>query len=455
MYPITICDGAREKALFAALKARGGEIDARVTAACAEILAVVKQYGDPAVRAFTEYFDVKQLRDTLNVVAEVRELLNKGTFEGGTANKTQEIPRKALEEAAASREPKFIAALEAASANIRAFHEKQKRQSWLTMEADGVILGQRIRPLKRVGVYVPGGTALYPSSVLMNVIPAKIAGVEEIIMATPEQPGGGADAGILAAALVAGVDRVFLVGGAQGVAALAYGTETIPQVDKIVGPGNPFVAATKKLLYGMVDIDMIAGPSEILIIADETANPKFLAADLLSQAEHGRDSGAVLLCTSLAVAEATALDLDIQLAALPRGALAAEALKNFGALVVCESLEQAVAYANDYAPEHLELCVQNPMDLLGAADNAGSVFLGHYTPEAVGDYYAGPNHVLPTGGTPRFFSPLSVDDFIKKIQFISYTPPALEKALDAVVILAETEGLEAHANAVKVRFSQH
>ncbi len=447
MLPITICDGAREKALFANLKARSGEVDARVTAAVAEILAVVREYGDVAVRAFTDFFDVQQRRDTLNVVAEVRAALAAGAPEA----KSQEIPRAALE-AAASRDPAFLAALEAASANIRAFHERQKRQSWFTAEPDGVMLGQRIRPLQRVGVYAPGGTALYPSSVLMNVIPAKIAGVKEIIMVTPEQPGGGADANMLAAALVAGVDRVFLVGGAQGVAALAYGTQTIPQVDKIVGPGNIFVATAKKLLYGTVDIDMIAGPSEILIIADETANPKYLAADLLSQAEHDRLSSAVLLSTSRAVAEATAAELEAQLAALPRREIATEALRNFGALVVCQDLLQAVAYANDFAPEHLELCVKNPMELLGAVDNAGSVFLGNYTPESVGDYYAGPNHVLPTGGTPRFFSPLSVDDFVKKMQFISYTRPALEKARDAVITLAEAEGLTAHANAVRVRF---
>ncbi|MDR3314712.1 MAG: histidinol dehydrogenase [Oscillospiraceae bacterium] len=450
MFPITICDGCREKALFAQLKARSGAVDAKITAAVAEILAVVREGGDAAVRAFTEQFDVRQRRDTLQVVEEVRQMLKDTTK--NESGKAREITRAQLEEAAAQCAPDFMEALWEAGEKIRVFHQRQVRQSMVAHEPDGVVLGQRIRPLRRVGVYVPGGTASYPSSVLMNVIPAKIAGVEEIIMATPEQAGGGADRNILAAALVAGVDRVFLVGGAQGVAALAYGTQSIPQVDKIVGPGNIFVATAKKLLYGTVDIDMIAGPSEILIVADESANPQFLAADLLSQAEHDRLASAVLLSTSQQVAQATVAELETQLKALPRREIAAEALQNFGAALVCETLEQALAYANDFAPEHLELCVQNPMESLGAVDNAGSVFLGNFTPESVGDYYAGANHVLPTGGTPRFFSPLSVDDFIKKIQFISYTQPALAKARKAVITLAEAEGLTAHANAVRVRF---
>ncbi|MDR2525236.1 MAG: histidinol dehydrogenase [Oscillospiraceae bacterium] len=448
MVPIILCDGVKEKALFAALKERSGAVDANITAAVSEILATVRERGDLAVQAFTEHFDMQQRRDTLNVIAAVRAMP-----QGAALPPSREIPRAALELAAAQCDAEILKAMQAASENIRRFHARQLRQSMIVHEADGVVLGQRIRPLKRVGVYVPGGTALYPSSVLMNVLPAKIAGVEEIIMATPAQPGGGADQNILAAAQIAGVDRVFLVGGAQGIAALAYGTETIPQVDKLVGPGNIFVATAKKLLYGTVDIDMIAGPSEILIVADGTASPRYLAADLLSQAEHDKLASAVLLCTSEAVAAATARELESQLPLLPRREIAAEALQNYGAILVCESMEQAIGYANAFAPEHLELCTADAMELLGAVENAGSVFLGHYTPESVGDYYAGPNHVLPTGGTPRFFSPLSVDDFIKKLQFISYTRPALAKARGAVVTLAEAEGLRAHANAVRARFS--
>ncbi|MDR1464082.1 MAG: histidinol dehydrogenase [Oscillospiraceae bacterium] len=446
MIPITVCDGSQELELLALLKARGGEVDAKITAMVTEILATVREKGDAAVRGFTHQFDVLGRRDTMQVVAEVRA---SHAYDDG---ESREIPRQVLEDAVRRSNPDFIAALERAAARIRAFHERQKRQSFFSAEEDGVILGQRIRPLRRVGIYVPGGTALYPSSVLMNVIPAKIAGVPEIVMVTPEQPGGGGDLGILAAALVAGVDRVFLVGGAQATAALAYGTETIPQADKIVGPGNIFVATAKKLLYGTVDIDMIAGPSEILIVADETANPRWLAADLLSQAEHDRLSSAILLSTSQNLAEATVRALELQLAKLPRRELAEAALRDFGAVLVCENLPQAIRLANDFAPEHLELCIANPMDSLGAIDNAGSVFLGHYSPEPVGDYCAGPNHVLPTGGTSRFFSPLSVDDFLKKIQFISYTEPALAKVREDVILLAETEGLTAHANAVRVRF---
>jgi histidinol dehydrogenase len=271
-------------------------------------------------------------------------------------------------------------------------------------------------------------------------------------MATPEQKGGGAEKNILAAAFVAGVDRVFLMGGTYVMGALAYGTETIPKVDKIVGPANIFGATAKKLLYGIVDIDMIAGPSEILIVADETANPAWLAADMLSQAEHDTLASAILLSTSHNISAECTKELETQLEKLPRSDIAREALRNFGAIFVCESVDQALQYANEFAPEHLELCVQNPMEYLGAIENTGSVFLGHYTPESVGDYYAGPNHVLPTGGTPRFFSPLSVDDFVKKLQFIHYTRPSLEEALDAVVTIAEAEGLTAHANAARVRF---
>ncbi len=315
-----------------------------------------------------------------------------------------------------------------------------------------MILGQRIRGLRRVGIYVPGGTAAYPSSVLMNAIPAKIAGVEEIIMVTPPGKDGTANPDILAAAKIAGVDRVFLMGGAQAVAALAYGTETVPQVDKIVGPGNIFVATAKKLLFGTVDIDMIAGPSEILIVADESADPKFLAADLMSQAEHDKLASAILLTTSAELANKTAEELERQMQTLSRREIIRQSLDDFGAIIVCNNLDEAVDFANELAPEHLEMAVKNPMEYIGRVDNAGSVFLGHFAPEPLGDYFAGPNHVLPTGGTARFFSPLSVDSFVKKSSFIYYTEDALREAKDDIVKLADTEGLTAHANSVKVRF---
>ena len=425
MIPITICNGMDETARFDQLKARGGEVDAKVTAIMQEIIADVKARGDEAVREYVLRFDQTDLERF-------------------------EIPREQMEAAVEQCDPKFIAALRSAAKNIRSFHERQLRQSWFTTGEHGVMLGQRIRPLHRVGIYAPGGTAILPSSVLMNAIPAKIAGVKEIILATPPWQGK-ADPRMLAAACIAGVDRVFLMGGSPAVPALAYGTATIPKVDKIVGPGNIFVTTAKKLLYGVVDIDMIAGPSEILIVADETANPEYLAADLLSQAEHDVLASAILVGTDRAVMEQALAAVERQLEALPRKEIAAQSLQNYGAAFLCESIEQALEIANDFAPEHLELCIRNPLEWLGAVENAGSVFLGNDTPESVGDYYAGPNHVLPTGGTPRFFSPLSVDDFVKKLQFIHYTRPALEAARDAVVTLAEAEGLTAHANAVRVR----
>ncbi|MEG0546576.1 MAG: histidinol dehydrogenase, partial [Oscillospiraceae bacterium] len=312
---------------------------------------------------------------------------------------------------------------------------------------------QRIRGLKRVGIYVPGGTAAYPSSVLMNAIPAKIAGVDEIIMVTPPSKDGTANPDILAAAKIAGVDRVFLMGGAQGIAALAYGTETVPKVDKIVGPGNIYVATAKKLLYGTVDIDMIAGPSEILIVADETASPKFLAADLMSQAEHDVLASAILLTTSREIAVKTLEELERQMQNLSRKDIIEKSLNDFGAIIICNDIDEAVNFANELAPEHLELAIKNPIEYIGKIDNAGSVFLGNYSPEPLGDYFAGPNHVLPTSGTARFFSPLSVDSFIKKSSFIYYTEDALRDAKDSIIKLADTEGLTAHANSIKVRFN--
>lgn len=427
MIRIAKADGVSERELINQLKARSGEIDRKVTSAVTEILNNVKQNGDDAVREYTLKFD-------------------------GHMPSKFEISREEIDSSPDKCDRDFILALYKAADNIRDFHARQKQQSWLEPKQNGVILGQRIRGLKRVGVYVPGGTAAYPSSVLMNVIPAKIAGVKEIVMVTPPQKDGTANPDILAAAKIAGVDRVFLMGGAQAVAALAYGTQSVPKVDKIVGPGNIFVATAKKLLYGTVDIDMIAGPSEILIVADKSANPKFLAADLMSQAEHDKMASAILLTTSEETANETARELSRQMQTLERRDIIEQSLNDFGAIIVCKDISEAVDFANELAPEHLELAVENPMEYIGRVDNAGSVFLGHYSPEPLGDYFAGPNHVLPTSGTARFFSPLSVDSFIKKSSFIYYTEPALSEAKDDIIKLAETEGLTAHANSIKVRF---
>mgnify|MGYP000263145885 FL=1 len=427
MIRIAKADGVSERELINQLKARSGEIDRKVTSAVTDILNNVKQNGDDAVREYTLKFD-------------------------GHMPSKFEISREEIDSSPDKCDRDFILALYKAADNIRDFHARQKQQSWLEPKQNGVILGQRIRGLKRVGVYVPGGTAAYPSSVLMNVIPAKIAGVKEIVMVTPPQKDGTANPDILAAARIAGVDRVFLMGGAQAVAALAYGTQSVPKVDKIVGPGNIFVANTKKLLYGTVDIDMIAGPSEILIVADKSANPKFLAADLMSQAEHDKMASAILLTTSEETANETAKELSRQMQTLERRDIIEQSLNDFGAIIVCKDISEAVDFANELAPEHLELAVENPMEYIGRVDNAGSVFLGHYSPEPLGDYFAGPNHVLPTSGTARFFSPLSVDSFIKKSSFIYYTEPALSEAKDDIIKLAETEGLTAHANSIKVRF---
>lgn len=427
MIQIAKADGVSERKLIEQLKQRSGEIDRTVTAAVSEILQNVRQYGDTSVREYTMKFD-------------------------GSVPENPEISKEELDASVEQCDSDFIYALYKAADNIRDFHTRQKQQSWLEPKENGVILGQRIRGLHRVGIYVPGGTAAYPSSVLINAIPAKIAGVEEIIMVTPPRKDGTANPDILAAAKIAGVDRVFLMGGAQAVAALAYGTGTVPKVDKIVGPGNIYVATAKKLLYGTVDIDMIAGPSEILIVADETANPKFLAADLMSQAEHDKMASAILLTTSVTVANKTAEELERQMQTLSRKEIIEASLNNFGAIIVCNDMDEAVRFANELAPEHLEMAVKNPLEYIGKIDNAGSVFLGHFSPEPLGDYFAGPNHVLPTSGTARFFSPLSVDSFVKKSSFIYYTEEALKEAKDDIIKLADTEGLTAHANSVKVRF---
>lgn len=420
-------DGKAEKELIAQLKARSGETSKKVTESVTEIIEAVRLEGDAALDRYTKLFD-------------------------GSVPERLEVTKEEMEEAVNSVAPEFLTAVKNAAERIKDFHARQKQQSWLTTKENGVILGQRIRGLKRVGLYVPGGTAAYPSSVLMNAIPAKIAGVEELIMVTPPMKNGGANPHILAAAYVAGVDRVFLAGGAQAVAALAYGTERVPKVDKIVGPGNIYVATAKKLLYGVVDIDMIAGPSEILIVADDSAKPEFLAADLMSQAEHDVLASAILLTNSEKIASETVEALKRQVEEMPRKDIIKKSLKDYGAVIVCQDLGEAVDFANELAPEHLEMCVENPMEYIGRMDNAGSVFLGNYSPEPLGDYYAGPNHVLPTGGTARFFSPLSVDSFVKKSSFIYYTESALSQDKDDVITLAEAERLGAHANSIKVRF---
>lgn len=424
---ITKANGKAEYALIENLKKRAGETDEKIVEIVTTILNEVKKNGDDAVREYTVRFD------------------------GGLPKKSV-IEKDELQSYLDKVDDDFKNAIVNAKNNIYDFHLRQAQQSWMTTKDSGVIMGQRIRGLHRVGIYVPGGTAAYPSSVLMNAIPAKIAGVKEIIMVTPPGKDGNPNPNIMAAAAVAGVDKVFLVGGAQAVAALAYGTEKIPKVDKIVGPGNIFVATAKKLLYGIVDIDMVAGPSEILIVADKTADPAFLAADLMSQAEHDKMASAILLTTSLELAKATLHEIDKQLKYLERQVIIEESLENYGEIIVCEDLTQAIDFANELAPEHLELCVAEPLKYIGKVDNAGSVFLGNCSPEPLGDYYAGPNHVLPTSGTAKFFSPLSVDSFIKKSSFIYYTPDELRKAKDDIIKLADTEGLTAHANSIKVRF---
>ena len=427
MITTVIADGKKEYEFIEYLKKRAQSSDKNVVPTVTEILENVRDNGDAAVRDYTVKFD-------------------------GRAPEQVEILASEIDAIIAKCDPKYIETVEKASANIRDFHQRQVQQSWLTTKSDGVIMGQRVRGLSRVGIYVPGGTAALSSSVLMNAIPAKIAGVKEIIMCTPPQKDGTPNPDVIAAAKSAGVDRIFLMGGAQAIAAMAYGTETVPKVDKIVGPGNIFVATAKKLLYGTVDIDMIAGPSEILIVADKTADPKYLAADLMSQAEHDRLASSILLTDSEEIAEQTKAEIERQVKTLSRREIIEASLDNFGAVIVCSDISQVIDFANELAPEHLEVCCENPMEYVGKLDNAGSVFLGNYSPEPLGDYFAGPNHVLPTSGTARFFSPLSVDSFIKKSSFIYYTREALERDAEDVVRFAETEGLTAHANSIKVRF---
>lgn len=365
---------------------------------------------------------------------------------------TVRVTKEEIQEAYARLEPGFLEVLDRAAGNIRTFHEKQKRNSWFDTRPDGSILGQRITPLATVGVYVPGGKAAYPSSVLMNVIPAKVAGVDRIVMTTPPGKDGRVYEGTLAAAAIAGVDEIYKAGGAQAVAALAFGTESIPKVDKIVGPGNIYVALAKKAVYGYVSIDSVAGPSEILVLADETANPRYVAADLLSQAEHDELASAILITTSKELAKNVADQIDQFLETLSRKEIIGKSLANYGYILLADTMEQAIGAANEIASEHLEIITEDPFAVMTKIRNAGAIFLGSYSSEPLGDYFAGPNHVLPTNGTARFFSPLSVDDFIKKSSIISYTKEALEPVSQDIIRFANAEGLSAHANSIAVRF---
>lgn len=413
---------------------------------------------------------IKQLREQANIIEEtvqigVREIVERvrkrkdealffytKNFDEIELQKLR-VAKEEVEKASKYVDISFLEALQEAKKNIISYHEKQKRQPFIDCENEGVIRGQLIRPLQTVGVYVPGGTASYPSSVLMNVLPAKIAGVQKVVMVTP--PGKeGVDPHILAAAEIAGVDEVYTVGGAQAIAALAYGTESIPKVDKIVGPGNIYVAFAKREVFGAVHIDMIAGPSEIVVIADTTGNASFIAADLLSQAEHDVRATAICITTCIELAKGVAKEIEVQLQALPRSEIARKSIERNGAVVVVPSLEQAFQLSNEIAPEHLELHINEPMNALSYIKHAGSIFIGPYAPEPLGDYFAGPNHVLPTSGTARFFSPLSVDDFVKKSSFVSYTKEALQNVQYHITTLADKEGLHAHARAIQIRFEE-
>ncbi|NLM35875.1 MAG: histidinol dehydrogenase [Clostridiales bacterium] len=426
MIEIIKADGVIEKECIDNLKNRSDEVQQEVQQIVDSILRDVKKNGDKALREYTANYDGVNIQDFL-------------------------VSKEEIEEAVNSVDKDFLKALNTAKDNIWFYHEKQKQRSWMVTKEDGVLLGQQVRPLKNVGLYVPGGTAAYPSSVLMNAIPAKVAGVENIVMVTPPSKDGKVNPNILAAAKIAGVDKIYKVGGAQAIGALAYGTETIPKVDKIVGPGNIFVATAKRSVYGIVDIDMIAGPSEILIVADKDANAEYIAADLMSQAEHDVLSSAILVTDNDDLAYRVREELISQVKSMSRKDIIAKSIENYGAIIVTSSIKESLKIANEIAPEHLELMVKEPMRYLGDVENAGSIFLGAYAPEPLGDYIAGPNHVLPTSGTARFFSPLSVDSFIKKSSYLYYTEEAFLKISKEAITLAETEGLTAHANSLKVR----
>jgi len=402
---------------------------AEVGGIVSEIINNVKANGDKALSEYLEKFDKVKLTDFKVSEEEITSALNKV-------------------------EPEFLEILKEAESNIRAFHEKQVRQGFMMTAKNGVILGQRVVPIEKVGIYVPGGTAAYPSTVLMDAVPAKIAGVSEIIMVTPPNKTGEINPYILAAAKIAGVTAIYKLGGAQAVAALAYGTESVPKVDKIVGPGNAFVAEAKKQVFGQVGIDMIAGPSEVLVLADGKSNPKFVAADLLSQAEHDKNASCVLITESEKLAKEVQQEIENQLACLLREEIARDSIGNNGNIIICKDLLQGIEIANRIAPEHMEVCVDEPFNYLGLIKNAGSVFLGRYNAEPTGDYFAGPNHTLPTSGTARFYSPLSVEDFVKNIQYSYYTEEALKADYKKISYFANKEGLTAHARAVDIRFEE-
>lgn len=399
--------------------------------AVAEIIETVKKGGDEALFSYTEKFDHCKMD-----AAHIR------------------VTREEIDEAYQKVDADFVEVMKKSAANIRAFHEKQLRNSWFDPKPDGTILGMKILPIAIAGVYVPGGKAAYPSSVLMNVLPAKVAGVERIIMTTPPGADGKVNPGTLVAAHIAGVDEIYKVGGAQAIAAMAFGTQSIPKVDKITGPGNIFVALAKKACFGYVSIDSIAGPSEILVIADETANPRYVAADLLSQAEHDELARAILITTSKTLADQVSIEVDRFVANLSRREIIEKSLNNYGYILLVDSLDEAADTANEIASEHLEILTKDPFAMMTKIRNAGAIFLGEYSSEPLGDYFAGPNHVLPTNGTARFFSPLNVDDFLKKTSIISYSRPALEKIHQDIECFAENEGLTAHANSIRVRFEK-
>ncbi len=425
MIQIVTADGIQEKALIADLRSRSAAVGEEITRSAAAIMEDVRKNGYEAVKQYSLKFDKAEPR---------------------------EFSPAELDAAYAACDNELIAAMEHAAANIRDYNEHLLAKTMEWTSPDGGIVGRVVRGLTRVGIYVPGGTAAYPSSVLMNAVPAKVAGVKEIIMVTP--PTENLNNAVLAAAKIAGVDRVIGVGGVQAVAALTYGAGFIPKVDKLVGPGNAFVAAAKRMAYGTLDIDMVAGPSEVLVIADETANPEFVAADLLSQAEHDRLASAILLTTSQSLAEKVDQEIVRQTGYLSRSAIMEESLKNFGAVIVCPTLERCVELANEVAPEHLEICTENPRALLPEIQNAGAVFLGSWAPEPLGDYLAGPDHVLPTSGTARFFSPLSVDSFLKTMSVLEFDRASLEPIHQQVIAFAEAEHLTAHANSIRVRFGE-
>ena len=408
------------------LDARRQEENKEITEAVSNILKEVKTNGDKALKEYTEKFDKVKLENL-------------------------QVTEEELDKCFDLVEKEFVENLKEAKANIEYYHKAQVSRGFILNKDRGVYLGQRVIPLDSVGLYVPGGTAAYPSSVLMNVIPAKVAGVSEIVMVTPPDKDGGINPYIGVAAKVAGIDKIYKVGGAQAVAALAYGTESIKKVDKIVGPGNIFVATAKRMVFGTVDIDMIAGPSEILIVADENANPRYVAADLMSQAEHDKLASSILITTSKDLYEAVEKELAIQVETLERKEIIKESLNSFGKVIICDSIDECIDISNIVAPEHLELMVNNPMEYLGRVKHAGSVFLGHNTPEPIGDYFGGTNHVLPTSGTARFSSALSVDSFIKKSSFLYYSERAIQEDGEKIINIANKEGLTAHANSVKVR----